>query len=512
MQEKDLKLERQKYQLHKDGYSSIVKAIKEIPLPEIELPEQKEIDLKETNDLLRELTSEVKKKEEYEVEIDASLKEKLKGDPGEKGDSYILTDKDKKDIAESITVPVIKSIVKETKVIEKIKDEIIGEEIVKKINDLPIEKDKQIGLRHINGLDEFLERNYPKIIPGSGGLKEIAHDETLSGSGTEDDPLIVVGGTPGGGHTIQEEGTSLPQRTKLNFIGDGVTATDNAGAGSTDITISAGGTSDHAELDNLDFASAGHTGFVGTTDSIDVLADVDTTTDPPVKNEVLKWNGTNWVPTAYNASFTFSIATFTCTSGTTATVFEMGTASSQWKAIGAMSFSATYSNGPATGGYISHTGWSNLTMGGTGYVGPTTNATAANYPSSVGGTKVFTLNATDGTDNDTEAITYYFYNRRFWGISTVASGYTEANVEGLANNELSNSRAKTFSVTAGASDYIIYAYPSRLGSATFTVGGFEGGFQSPETVSITNASGFTENYYVYRSTNVNLGTTSVVVS
>lgn len=254
-------------------------------------------------------------------------------------------------------------------------------------------------------------------------------------------------------------------------------------------------------------------GTVWTLDApINSLTDVDTVSDAPVKNEVLKWNGTNWVPAAYNTSFTFSIATFTCTSGATGTVFEMGVASSEWKAIGAMSFSATYSNGPATGGYVSHTGWSNLTMGGTGYVGPTTNATAANYPSSVGSTKTFTLNATDGTDSPTNTITYYFYNRRFWGVTTGTSGFTEADIEGLANNGLSNSRATTFTVTSGVNDYLAYSYPSRLGAATFTVGGFSGGFEAPETVSVTNASGFTENYYMYRSTNKNLGSVTVVVS
>jgi hypothetical protein len=150
-------------------------------------------------------------------------------------------------------------------------------------------------------------------------------------------------------------------------------------------------------------------------------------------------------------------------------------------------------------------------MDGAGYVGPTTSTTAVTYPS-VGSTKTFTLNATDGATPVTNTITYYFYNYRFWGVSTVASSYSEANVEGLANNELSNSKAKSFTLAPGASEYIIYAYPSRLGTATFTVGGFEGGFQSPETVSITNAAGYTENYYVYRSTNANLGSTTVVAT
>lgn len=46
---------------------------------------------------------------------------------------------------------------------------------------------------------------------------------------------------PDGGHIIQEEGSDLAQELHLNFIGDGVTATDNAGTGATDVTIPGGG-------------------------------------------------------------------------------------------------------------------------------------------------------------------------------------------------------------------------------------------------------------------------------
>jgi hypothetical protein len=42
--------------------------------------------------------------------------------------------------------------------------------------------------------------------------------------------------------TVQEEGTSLAQRHRLNFIGVGVTATDDAANSRTNVTISAGGT------------------------------------------------------------------------------------------------------------------------------------------------------------------------------------------------------------------------------------------------------------------------------
>lgn len=42
----------------------------------------------------------------------------------------------------------------------------------------------------------------------------------------------------GGGHTIQDEGTPLTQRTNLNFVGAGVTVTDDAGNNATVVTIS----------------------------------------------------------------------------------------------------------------------------------------------------------------------------------------------------------------------------------------------------------------------------------
>lgn len=48
-------------------------------------------------------------------------------------------------------------------------------------------------------------------------------------------------GGGGGGHTIQDEGISLTQRTNLNFVGTGVTVTDGgAGPDSTIVTIPAG--------------------------------------------------------------------------------------------------------------------------------------------------------------------------------------------------------------------------------------------------------------------------------
>jgi len=44
-----------------------------------------------------------------------------------------------------------------------------------------------------------------------------------------------------GGHVIEDEGVSLPQRTNLNFVGSGVTVTDDVGNDRTVVTIPTGG-------------------------------------------------------------------------------------------------------------------------------------------------------------------------------------------------------------------------------------------------------------------------------
>jgi len=51
--------------------------------------------------------------------------------------------------------------------------------------------------------------------------------------------LAVSGGT-GGGHIIQDEGTPLTQRTNLNFVGTGVTVTDDVGNDASVVTIPGG--------------------------------------------------------------------------------------------------------------------------------------------------------------------------------------------------------------------------------------------------------------------------------
>ena len=83
----------------------------------------------------------------------------------------------------------------------------------------------------INGFASFV------IVQNSGSLVvRVGSNNTYVGQ--------YSGGGGGGsvnGHIIQDEGVSLPQRIKLNFVGAGVTATDDALNNATVVTIGGGG-------------------------------------------------------------------------------------------------------------------------------------------------------------------------------------------------------------------------------------------------------------------------------
>lgn len=276
----------------------------------------------------------------------------------------------------------------------------------------------------------------------------------------------------------------------------------NAFAEITGVFTYPGGNNGDIQInDNGVFGGISSTTFSGGgASNLDGLSDV--IISAPSTNQTLVYNGSSWVNAAQGASFAFSIASF---SNSLSATQEIG--SGVWKATGTITFAATYSNGPPTSSTVTFSGWATPLHLSSPFTS-TTSVASVHYPA-VAGTVVFTLNSRKDSETDTETITHTFVNNRFYGVTTVTSGFTESDVE-AATSELSNSKSKTFSSTAGSGEYLIWATPTRLGTVTFEVGGFEGGYNSPETVSITNPSGYTENYYVYRSVNANLGTVNIV--
>lgn len=126
--------------------------------------------------------------------------------------------------------------------------------------------------------------------------------------------------------------------------------------------------------------------------------------------------------------------------------------------------------------------------------------------------KTWKLVATDEREaTSTKTTTISFCNGVYYGVGAAQDAYDSAFVLGLTKNLRSN-KLTSVTVTAGAGEYIFYCLPKRMGTCTFKVGGFEGGFELVATMSFTNASGYTEDYYIYKSVNANLGKTTVSIS
>ena len=129
---------------------------------------------------------------------------------------------------------------------------------------------------------------------------------------------------------------------------------------------------------------------------------------------------------------------------------------------------------------------------------------------SIASNTTYKLTAADEKTSVEKTTAVSFVNGIYYGVSeesTIDSAFILK-----LTKVLQGSRNKTFTVTAGSAQYIWYAVPTRYGTCTFNVGGFDGGFSLIDAVSFTNASNYTENYYVYRSDNANLGTQTVKVS
>lgn len=136
------------------------------------------------------------------------------------------------------------------------------------------------------------------------------------------------------------------------------------------------------------------------------------------------------------------------------------------------------------------------------------NITGYYYPKSFSTNTIITLTASDEETRVAKSLNFTFVNRIYYGVSSSKN----INITTELGNKLQDSPAMTFTVNASQDEYIYYALPIRLGQPKFMVGGFEGGFTVINVMSITNESNYTESYYIYRSDNPNLGTTTVVVT
>src|ERR1019366_1335305 len=122
----------------------------------------------------------------------------------------------------------------------------------------------------------------------------------------------------------------------------------------------------------------------------------------------------------------------------------------------------------------------------------------------------FTLTSNNGSLNATTTLTIAWGQNIYYGLGS--SGQSSQTFIKSLNGVGSDSKITTFIVDAGATDYIYFAYRSAYGAANFWVDGWQGGFSLvSNSISLTNHSGFTENYTLYQSNNSGLGNTTVNV-
>jgi archaellin len=218
---------------------------------------------------------------------------------------------------------------------------------------------------------------------------------------------------------------------------------------------------------------------------------------------IISDNGSDWTSRQLSLDDilpAFAISTFVCTTPS----IEVG------DTVAVPAFTASYATAPDTtpnSVVLTDNGGSSpidVTATPTSFSSPNTYT-----PATYGASRTFTLTAEKSTITKTATSSITGLQKYFYGIG-IAGQSSEAFIEALANSALTSTRSHTVTVTAGATDKIYYAYRAAYGIATFYIGGFEGGFNAPTTVSVTNAFGYTENYYLFESVQPNLGLTTVV--
>lgn len=119
------------------------------------------------------------------------------------------------------------------------------------------------------------------------------------------------------------------------------------------------------------------------------------------------------------------------------------------------------------------------------------------YTTSYTANKTFTVSATDERSNSVSRnTTVSFLNRIYYG-TTPSSSLNNSDVLGLANKPFISSRNLNATL-GGNGDYVVFCYPTSFGNGNFTADGF-GTTLVQSTLSLTNNSGYTTNYYIYRT-------------
>ena len=144
--------------------------------------------------------------EELRAELLAQI-DSIELQKGDKGDAYILTEEDKKQIAQTINVPVVERVIerietiKETPIINETVREVALHETPEKIRDKleTLKGDERLDKSAIKGLEELLSEmkfgsNAPQVF--SGARTRFIDDETPTGTIDGANTIFVISKSP----------------------------------------------------------------------------------------------------------------------------------------------------------------------------------------------------------------------------------------------------------------------------------------------------------------------------
>lgn len=137
----------------------------------------------------------------------------------------------------------------------------------------------------------------------------------------------------------------------------------------------------------------------------------------------------------------------------------------------------------------------------------------ATYSTEFNSNKTFTLSASDGTNSTSGNKSFTFQNKVHHGSASIPATYDSAFILSL-NGALKGSKGGTYTVNVDTNQYFYIAMPTSYNNSdvlTGKINGFDTDFGKVATVSHTNASGYTCDYNIYKSTNHSLGSISFIV-
>ena len=248
------------------------------------------------------------------------------------------------------------------------------------------------------------------------------------------------------------------------------------------------------------------------------------------RDQVLKFNGSKFIAADEGTTFVFTIADFDTNDSTTPQLIGTGS----WKAVGALTFTATYNNGPPDGHSGASEGAPKITSIVDGSTSGSdmfplsssfssgTNSRAIMFPPNSSDDIRFRLFASAGSDtsNSFSDQRIFFFNQFVYGDLSKNNGFDQADIRALAaeNTITSNDTTRTITLSIASSNYLNFAHrtgdtnvtqvycgsdPNRL---TVAMDRTDATTKTPlkETVSYLNTAGKTENFFVYASKEQNI--------